>query len=426
MPDALRDNRSVRAERAYLVSLLPPGTPDDGDPFRELRSLALAAGTIVVGQNSQRRDRPVPATYFGKGKAREIGEKAAAVDADLVVADHDLTPAQIRNLETLIQLKVIDRTELILDIFANRARTLQARLQVELAQLEYTLPRLKRMWTHLSRIEGGIGMRGPGEKQLEADRRVANRRIRDLRKRLSEIRSRRHRAVESRGEHFKLSLVGYTNAGKSTLMNRLTDAQASVKDRLFETLDTRTRAWLLPGGRRVLLSDTVGFIRDLPHHLVASFHATLEETLYADLLLHVVDVSAADIAGQMQAVNGVLDAIGAAFHPSLIVFNKIDLAHSCLDLETLKEKVPDHVTLSAKTGEGVDRLGAWIVRFIEEEMVEVDLDLPRHDGAVEAAVARWGRLISSEYREDGVRLRALLRRNHVDAIRRLAGLPPAS
>ncbi|MHC4601010.1 MAG: GTPase HflX, partial [Planctomycetota bacterium] len=259
MNDTWTERGSVRAERAFLAALVRRGGPSDGDPLGEIRRLATDAGAVVVGECMQRRDRPEPSTYFGKGKSEEIAARAAEADADLVIADNDLSPAQVRNLEKIFSLKVIDRTELILDIFASRARTLQASLQVELAQLEYTLPRLKRMWTHLSRIEGGIGMRGPGEKQIESDRRGANRKIRDLKRQLGEIRAQRQRTVQSRADHFKISLVGYTNAGKSTLMNFLTDAEVSVRDRLFETLDTRTRAWCLPGGRRILLSDTVGF-----------------------------------------------------------------------------------------------------------------------------------------------------------------------
>jgi GTP-binding protein HflX len=417
----LTERGSVRAERAFLAALVLRGTAGDGDPLGEIRRLATDAGAIVVGECAQRRDRPEPSTYFGKGKTAEIAAHAAEADADLVIADNDLSPAQVRNLEKIFSLKVIDRTELILDIFASRARTLQASLQVELAQLEYTLPRLKRMWTHLSRIEGGIGMRGPGEKQIESDRRAANRKIRDLKRQLGEIRARRQRTVQSRADHFKVSLVGYTNAGKSTLMNRLTHATVSVRDRLFETLDTRTRAWELAGGRRVLLSDTVGFLRNLPHHLVASFHATLEETRTADLLLLVADISDTGAPGQIEAVRTVLDGMGAADKPTLVLFNKADLPHNALELHAIRERFPRHVVISAQTGEGVDELEAWVTRLHDEELVEVELDLPHDSGAVEAAVARSGRVVSTEYGEKGVRLRALIRRSDEGAIRRLAG-----
>jgi len=411
----------VRAEKAFLASLVTNGRrSQEGDPLAEIRRLASDAGAVVVGAAAQTRARPDPATYIGKGKALEIRDVAGAKNADLVILDNDLSAAQVRNLENLIRLKVVDRTELILDIFASRARTHQARLQVELAQLEYSLPRLKRMWTHLSRIEGGIGMRGPGEKQLESDRRAANRRIRDLKKKLEKIRARRSRAASARQSVFKISLVGYTNAGKSTLMNRLTRAGVTVRDRLFETLDTRTRAWKLPGGHRALLSDTVGFIQRLPHHLVESFHATLEETRQADLLLHVVDASAPDAADQMIAVQNVLKDIGAHRIPDLAVFNKIDLAADRLKVADLSGRVPHHAIVSASTGEGIDDLTEKTADILEKQMVEVDLDLPPDSGPVEAAVKRAGRVLSVEYGEHGGRMKALLRRDDVEGIRKLA------
>jgi GTP-binding protein HflX len=421
MEDTLSGRGSVRAEKAFLTALVNRRGPTDGDPLGELRRLATDAGAMVIGESVQRRDRPVAATYFGKGKAEEIRDRAAEAGADLVIADNDLSPAQVKNLENIVELKVIDRTELILDIFASRARTLQARLQVELAQLEYTLPRLKRMWTHLSRIEGGIGMRGPGEKQIETDRRAANRKVRDLKKQLDEIRSRRRRTVQSRVDHFKVSLVGYTNAGKSTLMNLLTGAGVTVRDRLFETLDTRTRAWELPGGRRVLLSDTVGFIRKLPHSLVASFHATLEETRTADLLLIVMDVSDPRASEQLDAVRTVLDEIGLRGKPEFLVFNKADLPHCGLELNSIDESFESRVTVSAKTGEGVATLRDRITELYDEELVEIELTLGPDSGAAQAAVARSGRVISTDYTDQGVKLKALVRRSEERAIRRLAG-----
>src|SRR5262249_39767398 len=256
------------------------------DPLEELRGLATTAGATVVGGMTQRRVKIVPASYIGKGKLTELQEQVEATDADVVIFDNDLSPGQVRNLEKATGIKVIDRSELILDIFATRARSHEARLQVELAQLEYSLPRLRRMWTHLSRFTGGIGLRGPGETQLEEDRRLVDQRIRDLRHRLAEVQARKEREVRSRNEEHTVSLVGYTNAGKSTRMNALTGAGVYVEDKLFSTLDTRTRQWRLPDWGRVLLSDTVGFIRELPHHLIASFKATLEEARQARLLLH--------------------------------------------------------------------------------------------------------------------------------------------
>ena len=279
------------------------------DPCDEIRGLAETAGAVVVGEVTQKRQGIHPGTYVGKGKVEEIVERVKTTDADVVVFDNDLSPGQVRNLEKATGVKVVDRSELILDIFATRARTPEARLQVELAQLEYSLPRLKQMWTHLSRQVGGgggIGVRGPGETQLEVDRRLAGERIRDLKDRLEVVQARKEREVKSRREEHTVSLVGYTNAGKSRLMNRLTHADVYVQDQLFSTLDTRTRQWHIRDFGKILLSDTVGFIRELPHHLVASFKATLEEARQARLLLHVVDASNPQAEEQIKAVNTVL------------------------------------------------------------------------------------------------------------------------
>ena len=273
---------------------------------------------------TQKRQDPDVATYIGSGKVEELKELAEANEADLVVFDNDLAPSQTRNLEKALGVKVIDRTEVILDIFATRASTHEAHLQVELAQLDYALPRLKRMWTHLSRYKGGIGVRGPGEKQLEEDRRLVVHRIQDLKAKLAKVQARKEREVAGRGEVATVSLVGYTNAGKSTLMNALTSAGVLVADKLFATLDTRTRRWQFRGGGHVLLSDTVGFIRNLPHSLVASFKATLEEARQADLLLHVVDASNPEAEKQIEAVKAVLEELELVDQPTLLVLNKAD------------------------------------------------------------------------------------------------------
>ncbi|MFP6693326.1 MAG: GTPase HflX, partial [Pirellulales bacterium] len=292
----------VRSEATVLVSVILPDRSGYKNPLEELEGLAQTVGARVVGRLTQRREMPDKATYVGKGKLDELGQLVVASDADVVIFDNDLTPGQTRNLEQALDVKVLDRTELILDIFANRAQTHEARLAVELAQLEYSLPRLKRMWTHLERIEGGIGMRGPGEKQIEVDRRLVERRIRDLKRDLAAIQRRKERTVAARRDFKTVSLVGYTNAGKSTLMNALTDAEVLVQDKLFATLDTRTRRWQLPGWGPVLLSDTVGFIRSLPHTLIASFKATLEESRQANLLLHVADASNVEALDQISSV----------------------------------------------------------------------------------------------------------------------------
>jgi GTP-binding protein HflX len=345
-----RQNIKVQSERTILAAVrLPDSSYDQRDPFGELASLAEQAGGVVVGTLEQRLDRPVAGTYMGSGKVTELRDLCIQLNASMVIFDHELSPRQIANIEEVVGVKILDRSELILDIFASRATTVEAKLQVELAQLEYTYPRLRAMWSHLERIVGaggiaGVGTRGPGEQQLEIDRRLAQRKELALRSRLADIQDRRRREVRQRNvDHFTVGIVGYTNAGKSTLFNTLTPGGAYADDRLFATLTTRTRDWDLGGGVRVLLSDTVGFVRDLPHNLVASFRATLEEATHANLLLIVMDV--ADPAAELHfdTVNRTLDAIFSevidaerragiapddpqAFHPPqrLLLLNKVD------------------------------------------------------------------------------------------------------
>ena len=268
----------VASEATVLVRVILPDHVTEQDPLQELEGLATTAGANIVGHLLQRRQRPNTRTFLGKGKVEELIELVTYCDADVVIFDNDLTPAQTRNLEHALKVKVLDRTELILDIFASNAQTYESRLSVELAQLEYSLPRLKHMWTHLSRMKMGIGMRGPGEKQLEFDRRLVEKRIHELRSELKKIENRKERQVAARDDHMTVSLVGYTNAGKSTLLNTLTGADVLAEDKLFATLDTRTRRWQLPHWGPILLSDTVGFIRNLPHRLITSFKATLENS----------------------------------------------------------------------------------------------------------------------------------------------------
>ncbi len=317
---------SVASEAAVLVSVQLPNVERHDDPLEELEGLANTAGAHVVGRLVQRRQTPDMTTYLGKGKVDELKQLVDANDADVILFDNDLSPAQTRNLEEATSCKVLDRSEVILDIFASRAQTHQARLAVELAQLQYSLPRLKRMWTHLSRLKMGIGMRGPGEKQLEVDRRLVEKRIADLRSELKDIERRKEREVAGRSDRMTVSLVGYTNAGKSTLLNVLTGSDVLTENRLFATLDTRTRRWQLPGWGPVLLSDTVGFIRDLPHHLIASFKATLEESRQADLLLHVADASNPAAMDQISVVYDVLEELGIEAKDTILVLNKIDAA----------------------------------------------------------------------------------------------------
>ena len=283
-----------------------PNDSVSGEPLEELAGLAETVGVVIVGGITQKRQKLDSSSCLGKGKLEELHQLVETCNADVVIFDNDLTPSQTRNLEKTLKVKVIDRTELILDIFASNARTYESRLAVELAQLEYSLPRLKRLWTHLSRYSMGVGMRGPGEKQLEIDRRLVEKRIYDLRSEIKTIEHRKERQVSARQDQMTVSLVGYTNSGKSTLMNSLTAAGVTAENKLFATLDTRTRRWQLPSWGPVLLSDTVGFIRDLPHRLITSFKATLEETRQANLLLHVADASNPSALEQISAVSEVL------------------------------------------------------------------------------------------------------------------------
>src|SRR5271170_250078 len=337
MAELKRTQLTVRRERAILVGvILPKSTADPRDPLGELASLAKTAGARVVGTVLQRRQRIDAGTYVGSGKVKEIAALAIKQEADVVIFDNDLSPGQIGALETIINeeaaspimegIKVLDRSELILDIFATRAQTHEAKLQVELAQMQYTYPRLTRMWGHLERIAGGapagIGTRGPGEQQLEIDRRLVRKRIGRLRDEIDQIQQRKARLVAERtSEHFTICIVGYTNAGKSTLFNTLTGAGTYADDKLFATLDTKTRAWNLERGVQVLLSDTVGFVRDLPHNLVASFKATLEEAIHADLLLHVLDVGHPHAEQQFKSVHEVLDEIGVKDKSEILILN---------------------------------------------------------------------------------------------------------
>jgi GTP-binding protein HflX len=407
--------RLDRRETAILVGvLLPGGDYNPEDPLDEIRGLAKTAGLVVAGSVLQKRPQVDIATYIGSGKVEELKALVGAHDADLVIFDNDLGPAQTRNLERALDVKVIDRTEVILDIFATRARTHEAHLQVELAQLEYALPRLKRMWTHLSRYKGGIGVRGPGEKQLEEDRRLVAHRIQDLKAKLSKVQARKEREVAARGDVPTVSLVGYTNAGKSTLMNALTDAGVLVEDRLFATLDTRTRRWRFRGGGHVLLSDTVGFIRNLPHALVASFKATLEEASQADLLLHVVDASSLEAEKQIQAVKDVLEELGLADHPTLLVLNKSDRVPDRSYLDVLRAHHDDSVTISAARHDGLDRLEQAVREALHERALDAEVETGVANGRVLAYLAQHAQIQDQAYDADRVRLHCRIPRRCLD------------
>lgn len=397
-----RDRKGVQSERAVLVGVFLEPPVDPEHPLDELAGLAATAGAHVVAELTQRRERPDQTTYLGKGKVEELRGVVAHHDADIVIFDNDLSPAQTRNLERALEIKVLDRSEVILDIFAARARTYEARLAVELAQLEYSLPRLKRMWTHLSRLKMGIGMRGPGEKQLEVDRRLVEKRIHDLKMELAEIHGRRERQVAARHDHMTVSLVGYTNAGKSTLLNALTGADELAEDKLFATLDTRTRRWRLPGWGPVLLSDTVGFIRDLPHRLIASFKATLEETRRADLLLHVADASSPLVDAQIAAVRGVLAELDVDEKDAILVLNKIDAIADRADRDTILARYPHAVGISARSGAGLPELARAVSDALGRGFRDVDVETDPGNGRLLAWLGRHGEVLSRRFTDERV------------------------
>ncbi len=413
---------SVVCEAALLVGVLLPDRLADGPPLEELGGLAETAGARVVGSLTQRRQNPDATTYMGKGKVEELRRLADSLRADVVIFDNDLSPGQTRNLEKVIAVKVIDRTELILDIFASRAQTYEARLAVELAQLEYSLPRLKRMWTHLSRQKKGIGLRGPGEKQLETDRRLVERRIADLRGEVNAIHRRREREVAARRDAMTVSLVGYTNAGKSTLLNVLTGANVKTEDALFATLDTRTRRWQLPGWGPVLLSDTVGFIRDLPHHLIASFKATLEEARQADLLLHVADASNPAVLTQISEAYKVLEQIGIEAKDTLLAVNKIDALPDRAVVESLLNRYPNAVPVSAKTGLGLQELAVAVGDSLSRSFLELDVEMPVADGRLLAYLAAHGEVLSKQFHESRVVVHCRIPQQYVGQIHHDGGI----
>lgn len=427
--EQLRETLRVRKERAILVAAILRGR-DTGDDLVELSALAESAGAIVVDRFQQKIRTINPGLYIGKGKAEQLAGRVKRFKADVVIFDNNLSPAQIRDLEKIIKVKVLDRSELILDIFATKAKTKQAKLQVSLAQLEYTYPRLTRMWSHLDTVTGaaggtaagavgGIGTRGTGEQQLEIDRRLVSKRITELKRELAKIDKRKIREIEARRGQFKICLVGYTNAGKSTLLNALTGSDVMVEDKLFATLDTRTRKWRPDKGVDLLLSDTVGFVRNLPHQLVASFKATLEEAVNADLLLHIVDVSNHEALKQVESVNVVLDEIGCGKKPALVVLNKVDVVKDISRLETLQTIFPDSASISAKSGVGFNKLSEAVLHRYKGNELLMRVSSNQSNGKVQSFLRAQGCVMSEIYRDGMVTIEARLGKNQLGELKRL-------
>ena len=401
--EANRDANHGHATEAILFGLVPMGDPRTAaEALHELQLLAETADFVPAGCMVQHRRHADPHSYFGSGKLEELVEVVKLAHSGVVICDDSLTPNQAKNIEAAVGIPCMDRSEVILQIFGMHARTPQAKLQVELAALQYEMPRLRRRWTHLERQRGGIGVRGgAGEKQIDVDRDLLRTRIAAVTKELKRIEQHKVREVEARPDLFTIALVGYTNAGKSSLLNRLTDAGVLAENRLFSTLDTRTRPWRLAGGRTVLLTDTVGFLRKLPHQLVASFHATLEEALHANLLLVLVDGSSAEAADQLHTVDEVLETLGAGGLPRITVLNKVDQVADRGSLAPLWQLEPRAVPISVLTGEGMPDLLAAIQGHLAEVENRVELLLPHSAGALHGEIRAKATVLSECYTEAG-------------------------
>jgi len=427
--EKLRETLKVRKERAILVAA-PSESASRVNGLAELTALVESAGAIVIDTFQQKIRSINPVTYIGKGKASQLAQKVKRNKADVVIFNNDLSPRQIRELEKTLQVKVLDRSELILDIFATKAKTRQAKLQVELAQLEYTFPRLTRMWSHLDSVAGaggataagsvgGIGTRGPGEKQLEIDRRLVSKRITELKRELSKIDGRRVHEISRRKGLYKICLVGYTNAGKTTLLNKLTNADAFVEDRLFATLDTRTRKWHLAKGAEVLLSDTIGFVKNLPHQLIASFKATLEEAITADLLLHVVDISNPLALNQIESVKKVLSKIGCNDRPILTALNKVDVVRKIGHLEMLRTLFPDALCISAKTSLGLEELTETVLKKYKGCELLLRVNSSQENGKVQSFLRAYGTVLQEKYSNGYITIDVKLGQKQLPGLKRL-------
>ncbi len=419
--------------RAFLVGVKLKGElqSDAENSLEELRRLAETAGMEVLAEIIQPKETPDPAYFIGRGKLEELEAIVSELEVEAVVFDNDLTPAQTRNLEKSLDIVVVDRTSLILQIFAQRAQTKAAKLQVDLAQLQYALPRLTRMWTHLSRLGTGAGgtagvgagraggvVRGPGETQLQIDRRLIHTQISRVKKALQKVEKHRRVQRKQRQEMINVSLVGYTNAGKSTLFNALTSEKRLAEDKLFATLDPTTRLLDLPDNQHVLLSDTVGFLKKLPHHLVAAFKATLEEVVEADLLLHVVDVSHPEAESQIDAVDEVLKELGAFERPTLMLFNKIDLLEEG-HIQLFRSKYPDGIAISAQNGVGLEALKELLAERFSTQDVDVSLALAYQDGKALDYLYKHGEVFDTDYQGESIRVKAKLPQRYLKALERL-------
>ena len=428
------DTMKASPTRAFLVGVkLKDELQSDAESsLEELRRLAETAGMEVLAEIIQPRETPDPAYFIGRGKLEELEAIVSELKVEAVIFDNDLTPAQTRNLEKALDIVVVDRTSLILQIFAQRAQTKAAKLQVDLAQLQYALPRLTRMWTHLSRLGTGAGgtagvsagraggvVRGPGETQLQIDRRLIHAQISRVKKALQKVEKHRRVQRKQRQEMINVSLVGYTNAGKSTLFNALTSENRLAEDKLFATLDPTTRLLDLPDNQRVLLSDTVGFLKKLPHHLVASFKATLEEVAEADLLLHVVDVSHPEAESQIDAVDEVLKELGALERPTLMLFNKIDLLEEEGHIQLFQSKYPDSLAISAQNGVGLEALKDLLTERFSIQDVDVSLALSYQDGKALDYLYKHGEVLDTDYQGESICVKAKLSQRYLKALERL-------